>query len=199
MGRESLQVRWFLPELPLERHQLLHASASGPGTRTDWFASPCAAGWSIAVCGDVLVKRLQVEERGERAFGAARGRLQRWRQWELAFEEAPDAGILERAGWVPVRKTIYRQQFAFDGTTVLPVEPDDRPPNGCVFEWVEITVADQGWLSVALEAYGEERGLDICFDQVAPQVLPGEILPAVLSLDRSASYGEWLMDVAATG
>lgn len=191
----TVEVRWFLKLEPPARPALF-SEAPNPGTRTDWYARPYIGSGVKIREGNLELKLLRrslgPSGLGSSDPGGAVGKLEEWRKWTYPGHgaEGPHAEQLEDNGWIPVRKTRSVLYFSVteSGAEVVP----ERPANGCQFEWTEVDIHRQRWLTIGFEAFGNATELVTNLTQTAARVL-GELPGSIrLSEEDSCSYPEWL-------
>jgi hypothetical protein len=189
----TLEVRWFLPPIKSGRPSIFDGNFP-PEARTDWYArSHRGCGIKLRE-GNLDIKLLDLDL-GTRAFGGCRGRLQRWRKWiyDGSSTSSPPQEILLKGGWTPVEKKRSLVVFAESAEGMIQVS--DWPETGCQFEWTDVVVNRQHWLTVGFESFGDAKVLEPALFETARLVLP-EILDSSLQRElgerTSHSYPEML-------
>ena len=193
----TVEVRWFFPVEPPERPAVFEGMPD-PSIRTDWYHVSHEGSGVKLRDGNIDVKLL-VHELGPRDMGGRRGRLEEWRKWIFEGNQAHkvDDSLLLSSGWVAVQKV--RSLLVYDLADGEPRRARDRPEEGCQFEWTELTVGDDRWLTIGLEAFGEATELEHNLTVTALRVLPA--IPSHLTLDEGVSYSypKWLVSRSQYG
>ena len=132
-----------------------------------------------------------VDSLGEVRVGRARGHLESWKKWSRSLNEsaAPSESLLQRNGWLPVKKTRLLSSFEVAGDKLRQV--GSRPDNGCGFELTELSIGNRSWWTVGFEAVGPDNQLRDNVERVAQHVLP-HCDSAQFTLNRSHGYPAWL-------
>jgi hypothetical protein len=143
--------------------------------------------------------KLLLRTLGPQELGGATGPLEAWRKWTYPGhgEEGPYPVQLEATGWVAVRKTRSVLYYAVADSEAE--EVSERPANGCQFEWTEVDVHGQSWLTIGFEAFGNATELETNLIQTAARVL-GDLPSSIrLAEEDSCSYPEWIGSIGTRG
>jgi hypothetical protein len=192
----TMEVRWFsagaIPATVQAWFQLRAGQPEEQPYRVDHYLRP-ADGESLGI--KLREGRLEVKKR-RRELGVfcfherIAGRVEHWHKWSFAF--APDVSSLTRPSWIGVGKErrLYRYQLTGDHQLKAISTPDYTRP-GCDLELTSVSIADQAWWSLGLEAHGDERSIQDMLFLVAPQVFTAGQPPALQASD-SYGYPRWL-------
>jgi len=201
----TVEVRWFgTGAVPAEVQRWFQGKeheAEAQPPRTDHYLR-------LGRNEDLGVKlregRIEIKQR-QRDFGLVRfhpqiaGRVEQWRKWSLSLAggEGHLADILVPASaWIAVHKVrrVHTYQVAA-GTKVGATPAGTYPGWGCNLELAELTVGDEPWWTLGLEAFGPEVALRETLLLVADQAFSHKQAPTLRAAD-SYAYPLWLAQIA---
>ena len=197
----SVEVRWFgAGEAPGDVREWFLArggDAAPAPTRTDYYLR--------VVEGDGMgIKlregRFEAKQR-ERRFGVVEfgdgvaGQVESWRKWSYLLDD-PRAGSADGEGaspfWVAVTKERSQKFCSLDGADkVRHAAPGELLDLGCALELTRVTVNDEPWWTVGLEAFGDETRLPEALTLVAQRLSAAANAPR-LAAEDSYGYPKWL-------
>jgi hypothetical protein len=129
---------------------------------------------------------------------AVSGRLEHWTKWTFPINStgvpSPGSELLpDDAAWVAVHKVRRRRSFMVADDLVVERALCEASSPGCSFEVSDVTLGEESWWTLAIEAVGSAPIVDRDLRSTAAHVFSGP-LPDGLSLDRrrSMSYVRWL-------
>jgi hypothetical protein len=188
-GAVSMEVRWIhagrLPSLLIDR---LGPFREAVESREDWYLlDPGVPDLSLKLRGgaqlDVKVFRgcpgqLRLPE-------GSRGRLEVWEKWSFPLADDSRPWVTSRA-WTRVQKARRRRSFtaARSGLVERPLAQAEAA--GCALELTEVSVDDEDWWTLGLEAVGRLDQLQQDLQAVAT-TLGNDRLPTRFALDMPAS------------
>ena len=195
MVRHTLETRWFFPQPPIELAAWPAESISAE--RTDWYAVPCHPGTGVKFREGNFEAKLLIEDHGVRELAGTLALVQTWQKWSAGLQDAelPAESVLANTGWVAVIK--QRHMWCFEVADGAAQQVSDRVSAGCEFEWTQISVQEQSWWTVGLEAIGEAEALDENLRLVAEHVFAGRDTADQFTADRSMGYPAWLGQFSA--
>jgi hypothetical protein len=193
------EVRWFFRSPPFPPADFFDLQSSPP-TRVDWYAFPCDERSGVKVRQGKLETKLRLRELGPIRYGEASGRVEEWGKWSLAYppNDAPQAGQLSMAGWVPVEKTRYMRIFTIKEETISEITDwqQNFPEAGVEFELTQLRVRQQQWWTVGFEAFAPAEPvekLSLNLGKVVRHVFSGgDHDMSLFTIDNSSGYPGWL-------
>lgn len=202
----TMEVRWFLPgQIPTEVYQWFETcpvAPSQPETRQDWYLyQPESDTLGIKLRqGSLEIKKRMLDRGIHTLLAGVTGRVEKWVKWSFRVHESEQtlATLGAEGYWVGVQKT--RQQRWYDVTDrqeVRPIAPNPQIKQeikqGCTLEVTQVSIDNQLWFSLGLEAFGAADPEEI-LHRVAQQALAGTRF-TFLTAERSFGYPCWLSQV----
>jgi hypothetical protein len=157
--------------------------------RIDWYAAPGHQSCGIKQREGCLELKLRLKNLGRQAFADASGVLEQWCKWSLPLAEVPAAPDLQITGWTAVEKTRFLVYFCIRSDNVQQL--DQCPELGYQFEWTELKVQGQHWLTMGLETLGDSSKLADRFSSVLEHIAP-QLDHYPLDTTHSYAYPDWL-------
>lgn len=194
-GTTTLEVRWIhrgpVPDVLLT---WLGPFADPIEEREDrYLVEPSSPDLGVKIKGGI-----QLDLKGRRGSpgelmlpGEGRGRLELWEKWSFPLNghTQPPGG----SAWLALRKVRRRRSFRVADGDVAERPLDEVEQAGCTVELTDVSVGDDLWWTLALEACGDEPTLEPTLRATAASVfrspLPGG---SVLDPSDSMSYARWL-------
>ena len=187
----TYEIRWFLRDQPVPLEAVFGSDVE-PESRTDWYAPVAHAGTGTKLREGRLETKLRTDAVETMDYAGCRGAVERWQKWSAELPESqPDDTLLMRNGWIPVHKERWMQVWSAEGKDVAAVT--HRVGQGALFEVTRLTVADDTWWTIALEAFGPEGHRHPALERVTHHVLGQLPDHRRLSLTDSMGYPAWLM------
>jgi hypothetical protein len=188
----SLEIKWFFADKPCDVTQVFE-SLPCPEERTDWYAFPCHEHCGVKMREGKLEVKLLLEDCGDYGCGFIQGRLQRWGKWSVPWDadDAPPEPLLKTTGWVAVNKVRYQQAFMVTDDGICKAD-DDRPGSRCQLEWTALTVKDQHWWSIGVEAWEADKNLASRALRVIEEHLLKVSFAVLPEYPNSFGYAKWL-------
>lgn len=197
------ELRWFYRgTLPAEIADWLAADSLGnylstPESREDVYlcVSECEY-LGIKLRQKRLEIKLRKAELGTMSFGNnLEGKAEKWVKWSCedpTAESVIPPDLLQKAPWVSVQKVRQQRKYKINADRTLKSVPMNRTVSeGCNLEITQLTIRDNDWWSLALEASGEENRLTENLEITANWVFKNN---GVLELrsQNSYAYPKWL-------
>jgi hypothetical protein len=188
----SLEIKWFFSAQPCAETEVFE-KLPNPEQRTDWYAFPCHEHCGIKMREGKLEVKLLLEDCGDYDYGNIKGRLQRWGKWSAPWDahDAPSESLLQATGWVAIEKVRYQQMFIVTDQGIFAAD-DDRPGSRCQLEWTALTVKDQSWWSIGVEAWEDDKALANRVLTVIKERLLGVSFAVLPDYQNSFGYAKWL-------
>lgn len=195
-GSTTLEVRWIhRGDLPEAMLTWLGPFRDQVEEREDrYLIEPSTSELGVKIKGGVQLdlKALRGSP-GELVLpGGVRGRLELWEKWSfpLRADAIPAPGT---STWLALEKVRHRRSFRVVGAGIeeRPISEAELP--GCTLELTEVTVDDERWWTLGLEAWGDPEELARTLRTTAEALLVGAVPHGVpLGIAESTSYARWL-------
>lgn len=193
----TAEVRWFFEEEISFDHLKQSLSFSDPSERVDYYLS--GTGTRLGVKwreGNLEVK----QQRGSALpldFGRLSGEGEMWQKWSFSLdrkESYREMLATQPQPWVAVHKHRHKAGFAYDASQqkVHPL-PEPSAEQGCDLEITVLTVAEQNYSTLGLEAFGPEPTLrQNLISTIGYLSENGNLEGLDLTGASSSSYARWL-------
>lgn len=209
----SAEVRWFFegslsPEID-EWFSLGH-SISKPESRADhYLVFPVSSSVGVKFRDGKLEIKPLVKVLVDSTYPQGIvGHAQMWEKWSYGDKDSkpllvPLQEMLTKdtQRWITATKERRLWKISMDQDSVIEVDPESRPRNGCNVELTKIHVNDLLYWSFGFEAFGDPTRVEEYLDKVAKHVFADQRFPrkfstghpsGLLSTANSRSYPEWL-------
>jgi hypothetical protein len=130
---------------------------------------------------------------GELALpGGVRGRLELWEKWTFPLR-ASAIPAPEASAWLALEKVRHRRSFRVVGAGIEERAISEAELPGCTVELTEVTVGEDRWWTLGLEARGAPEVLLATLRTTAEALFVGRLPDHVrLGVPESMSYARWL-------
>ena len=197
------ELRWFYRgTLPTEIAVWMAAHSLGdylstPESREDvYLYVPECDYLGIKLRQKRLEIKLRKAELGNMTFGDnLAGKLEKWVKWSCedpTTESLLPPDLIKKAPWVSVQKVRQQRKYEINGDRTLKSVPMERNiSQGCNLEITQLTIRDNAWWSLALEAFGKDDRLTKNLEITANWVFQNNGV-LELQLQNSYAYPKWL-------
>ena len=197
------EIRWFLEgKLPVEVERWfgdLGKQVITEPDRTDTYLilpETREAGIKVRQ-GRVEIKKLLGEKGIIETGKNVGGKNERWQKWSFDVEQSgklPVSFMLKSLNWIAVKKKRKLHRFEVKGDRLHPLEANDSfPANGAHIELAHVTLANNPWWTLGLEAFGNESNIETNLKLLAETLLSNCPF-GYFKEGQSVSYPEWLAD-----
>lgn len=198
----TMEVRWFWQgELPWPVRQWfesLPGAASSPDAREDWYLwLPATTDLGIKQRQGKLEIKKRWGDRGIQAFTPTiNGRVEHWLKWDFELNHPGRSEMLQAdAHWIAVNKIRSQKHYALQGEDqIQAIGSGSEVAQGCSLEITNLSIDQQHWSSVGLEAFGTELLIEHTLNQVV-RTLFDRAEELSFEAQQSFGYPAWLNQV----
>ncbi len=124
------------------------------------------------------------------------GQVEQFRKWSYTLADETEADNQSPTGdWLGVEKERWQRAYAVTGSDrVRPIPLDVRVERGCEVEIGQVTIDDEQWWTLCLEAFGPEATLRDNLLATAQTLFGGDSTPT-LRADHSYGYARLIRKV----